>query len=224
MPFFDILGAVAGPLIGGLFGGGSSDAQTGAAQAGLDFQKQIWEQTQKNLAPFIGAAPGAVSQWQNLLGIGQGGMGGALDALRQTPGYNFQLNEGLNSILSNATRTGGIGGGNTLKALMGYGQGLADTTYQQALGNIGQFAGITENAAAGLGNTGVSTGANIGNAFSNLGNAQAGGFANTANALTQGVNNLLPILQGGFGGGFGGGPTAFGSQFGDLTSFGFTGG
>lgn len=205
MPFFDILGAVAGPLIGGLFGNSASNDQQNAQQAGIDLQKQIWQQTQQNLAPFIGAAPGAVSQWQNLLGLGSGGMGGALDALRQTPGYNFQLNEGLNSILSNATRTS-VGGGNTLKALMQYGQGLADTTYNQALKNIGDFSSLTENAAAGLGNTGVQAGSNIASSLAGLGNAQAAGAGNLANSLTGGFNALLPILQNQFGGGnaFGG--------------------
>src|SRR5512146_2507635 len=183
MPFFDILAAVGPPIISSIFGGSASNDQQNAQQAGIDLQKQIWQQTQQNLAPFIGAAPGAVSQWQNLLGLGSGGMGGALDALRQTPGYNFQLNEGLNSILSNATRTGGVGGGNTLKALMQYGQGLADTTYNQALKNIGDFSSLTENAAAGLGNTGVQAGSNIASSLAGLGNAQAAGAGNLANSL-----------------------------------------
>lgn len=56
-------------------------------------------------------------------------------ALAQTPGYQFQLQQGDQGILNAASATGSVQSGNTLKALGSYNQGLASTDYQQALTN-----------------------------------------------------------------------------------------
>ena len=161
-----------------------------------------------------------------------GGLGfGSLDKpfnpadLANTPGYKFQLQQGLDALQNSASATGGLGGGNTLKALMGYGQGLASETYQQQLqdymaqqqqsfNQLDTLAGSGQNAAANLGAIGSQVAGNIGSNIIGAGNAAAAGTVGVTNALTGGIgdlssNYLLSSIlgQGGLGGGsvFGGG-------------------
>jgi len=169
--------------------------------------------TQKNLAPFIGAGGAAIPNLQNLLGNGPQGAAGEEQALAATPGYQFQLGQGLQGILSNATATGGVGGGNTLKALMGYGQGLADQTYQQSVGNQMGLAQLGENAAAGQGGISANVGGQIGQNIIGAGNVQSAGLVGAGSAAQGGIQNfLLSQLLNGGGGGLGGvAPTAEGN-------------
>lgn len=135
------------------------------------------------------------------------GTPGPLDApfnpanLAQTPGYQFTLQQGENAVENAASATGGVGGGNTLKAITGYAEGLADTTYQQQLqdymaqqqqqyGALTQLTGSGQNAAANLGAIGSSAATNAGNALIGAGNAQAAGTIGSANALTSGLAGL----------------------------------
>jgi hypothetical protein len=48
------------------------------------------------------------------------------------PGYKFQLNEGLDAIQNRAAATGGVMGGDTLRGMEKYAQGVAGTSYGDA--------------------------------------------------------------------------------------------
>ena len=52
-----------------------------------------------------------------------------------TPGYQFQLDQGLQATKRAAAASGTLGSGGTLKALTQYSQGLASTNYQNAYQN-----------------------------------------------------------------------------------------
>ena len=121
--------------------------------------------------------------------------------LSQTPGYQFQLQQGEQAVADQATATGGVGGGNTLKALTNYGQNLASTTYQQQfndymaqqqqqLGALQTAAGSGQNAAAGLAAAGQNNASNVGNLLTSGAAATAAGQVGAANAITGGINNL----------------------------------
>lgn len=80
--------------------------------------------------------------------------------LEQTPGYQFQLQQGTNAIQNNAAAQGLSQGGGTLAALTQYGQGLAGTYYQNAFNNALQGFQTNQNttlnnlqALIGSGNT-----------------------------------------------------------------------
>ena len=91
-----------------------------------------------------------------------------------TPGYQFQLQQGNNAIQSSAAATGGALNGGTLKALDQYTTGLANTTYGQAynqyLQNSAQqynqlygVASLGENATATTGQQGAAAANATGN-------------------------------------------------------------
>jgi hypothetical protein len=145
--------------------------------------------------------------------------------LAQTPGYQFALQQGTQALTDQATATGGVGGGNTLKALLGYGQGLASTTYQQQLqdymaqqnqayNQLSAASGLSENAAAGLGNTGAQVASSIGSTLTGGAAAQAAGTVGVANAASGalgslGSNYLLASLLSNSGAGAGSGLGAY---------------
>ena len=199
MPFAIAAGIGAiGSLAGGLFGGSAAQSaantQANAAMYASNIENQQWLQTQKNLAPFMQAGTNALPAYLSALGLGGTGTGGsgAINTAGYTasPGYQFQFGQGVNAINNAASNTGGVTGGNTLKALTGYGQGLASTNFQQYLNNLYQTVGMGQNAAAGLGQLGAANANQVGANTIGAGNALAAGQVGTANALTGGINGL----------------------------------
>lgn len=125
------------------------------------------------------AAAGSAGTNQLLAALGIGGPGGAAGGnaitqlLQNSPGYQFQMDQGAQNVLRNGAQTGTLASGGTLNALQTQGQGLANSTYQQYINNLQPFLGATSNAAGG-----------ISNAYTGLGT----GLANVATGLGQGLN------------------------------------
>lgn len=134
------------------------------------------------------------------------------DQLAQTPGYQFTLNQGLNQLQNQKSAAGGALGGNQLKAIQQYAQGLAGTTYQQNFSNaqtqyqdqlgsydtglqnqqqqynmLANLVNTGQGAAAGVGAGALSTGQGIGNNLASIGAALAGGTTGAANANSAGT-------------------------------------
>lgn len=202
----------AGSLIGGVSSAvGASNAagaQAAAAQNAQNIEQQQYQQNSANQQPFISAGQTAVGT------IGQdqaNGTGFAASFNPSTfinsPGYNFQLQQGQNAINSSAAATGGVLNGGTLKALDQYTTGLANTTYNQAYQNYlagsnqqyNQLFGVAqlgEQGAASLGQQGTQSAANQGNAAMGVGNAQAAGDVGVANGINSAVGGITNGLQG----------------------------
>jgi len=127
----------------------------------------------KALQPYLtnySTANTGVNQLGNVLGLnGQGGSDAALNFLRNTPGYKFQLEQGDNAINAQAAATGMNASGNQALALSKFNQGLADTTYNNYVSQLQPFLGASNAAAGGI--AGVNTG---------LGNQLAGQYGNLA--------------------------------------------
>jgi len=225
MPFAILAGA---GILGSIIGGGASIAagaeEAQAQEQAAQLQYKMFQQVQGNEQPFLAGGQNALAALQKGLGLGPGGTGtGPLDApfnpsnLQNTPGYQFTLNEGLDAAKNEASTTGNIGGGNTLKALTGYATGLADTTYQQqfedylaqnaaTVGDLGSLVTLGSNAGSNSA-TGASTfGANIASDIAGAGASTAAGITGAGNAAAGGINNLsqnyllAQYLQGGGGG------------------------
>lgn len=174
-------------------------------------QLAMFNQTEANEAPYLAAGTNALTSLQS--GVGTPGAPGVLSApysvpyapnYQQSPGYQFQVQQGENAVLNSASATGGVNGGNTLKALTSFGQGLANTDYNQYLNNynsqywnqynaytnqqnqqFGQLqtlAGAGQNAAANLGGYGTSVANSIANTGVNTAQSIAGNITGAANA------------------------------------------
>ena len=107
-------------------------------------------------------------------------------------GYQFQLGQGTQAIDSNAASRGLLQSGANAKALAGYGQNLASTTFNNYLSQLGglnaaqgQTAALGENMLSNIGSNGTGAGANAGNAIMNGANAFGNGLNTAAGALSK---------------------------------------
>jgi len=182
-------GSIGSGILGFLGAGKAAKAQEQSAQAAINAQLGMFNQTRQTLAPFVSGGTNAMTQLQALLGIGPGGAGGMQSTLAATPGYQFAFQQGEDA-LTNSLAARGVGGGNAAKAIAGYGQGLASQTYQQQIANLLGLTGIGESAAAQQGSFGTSTGNSLASLLTGSGNAQAAGIIGQGNALAGGINSL----------------------------------
>jgi hypothetical protein len=88
---------------------------------------------------------------------------------------------------------------------------LLSSLIEQQYNRLGGLTSLGQNAAAGVGNAGMSTGANISNLLGRQGQAQAGGILGQQGAMTGGINQAFGAVQGagGFGNVFGGASRPF---------------
>lgn len=226
-----IAGATIGSgVIGGissLLGGGKASS---AAKDAAKVQQQMYLQTRADLSPFVQAGAGVLPAL-NALSL-SGPTGGGPDyltqaagerpgqmtqaQLEQTPGYQWNLAQGLKATQSGAAARGLGVSGASLKGAATYATGLADSTYktqfdiqqqrfkdlldlntgqgnqlQQQYARLHDTAALGENAAAGLGTAGTSAAATAGNYLNQAGLNQAAGTTGATNALTGAANSYL---------------------------------
>lgn len=188
----------------------ASQQQAQSTQAGIDEQRRQFDSIQQLLSPFVTAGTGALTGQQNLVGMnGASAQQSAINALKASPAYQALSQAGQEGILANASATGGLRGGNVQSALAQFQPQLLSQLIQQQYSNLGGLTSIGQNAAAGVGNAGLSTGNSISNLLGQQGSALAGGAlaAGRANALgassvTNGLLSGLGVFKG-LGGTFG---------------------
>jgi homoserine kinase len=179
-----------------------SKAQSKAAQKAAETQERMYKQTRADLLPYNTAGQSAVNNLTTNMAKYTAPVKMDEAQLRRTPGYQFNLQQGLKSV-QNAAAARGLGNsGAALKGAAAYATGLADSTYQNQFNNqvtnttnaynrlmgVGQLG---ENAAAQTGDYGTRTASNIGNNLIQGGTAQAAGYVGAANSLNNGVNSML---------------------------------
>lgn len=208
----------------------ASNAQVGAANAGIQQQQNEFDAVQKLLAPYATAGTGALSAQQDLLGLnGAGPQGSAISAIQSGPQFAALQASGDRNILANASATGGLRGGNTQAALAQFSPSLLSQLIQQQFGNLGGLTSVGQNAAAGTGNAGMSTGNNITTLLGQVGASQAGNALaqgkagiQLGNSVTSGIGTLASAGYNGFGGGYAA-PNVFGQYSNPTATTPFTG-
>lgn len=197
-----VAGTIAGSVIQGNAAESAAQTQANAAQSASNTELSMFNTTQNNLKPYMTSGVSNL----NTLNAKMPSLTAPFTAAdyTQSPGYAWQMSQGLNAVQNSASAAGGIGGGNTLKALQTYGTGLADQDYQQALQNYMQqnqqtynmYSGLVsggQNAAAGLGGISAQVGSTIGGNTIGAGNALAAGQIGVANAASGGINSLAQL-------------------------------
>lgn len=203
---------VGGAILGGALIG--ADASKSAAQtqaAGADraaqFQKDMFERTQTNLAPWMQSGQIALSDL-TARGTGSGDLlqPFSLDKFQASPAYQFNLQEGQKAIDKAAAARGGFYQPGTLQDVARFSQGLASNEFQNSFNNYNtnlnniwerlyKLSGSGQNAAANLGTAAINTGTNVGASITGGANAQAAGTVGQANAVTgalgQGYNAYM---------------------------------
>lgn len=203
--------AVAGVASAGASVIGASK-QAKAASKAADSQMAMYQQTREDLLPYNEAGQLALNK-----------LTGRLDeltspiplqlmdqaALEKTPGYQFNLAQGMKGVQNSAAARGLGSSGAALKGAATFATGLADSTYQNQFNNAlskwntdvanqnnayNRLLGVStlgQSAAAQTGAYATQTGQNVGNSLIQGGNAQAAGINGAANALSNGVNSYI---------------------------------
>ncbi len=180
MPFSAAIGAagaIGSGVLGFLGAGNAAKAQSSAIQAGLNQQKDLFNQGLQTEQPFIDRGNQAGSTLMSLLTPGPN----QTAALSQIPGFLFAQDWGQKAVANQGSVTGF--GGNTLSAGANYATGLA----QQGFGQIASLLSGVYNTGAGAANSvlgnAVQSGANQGQMYGQLGQAQGAGIMGQYNAL-----------------------------------------
>lgn len=113
----------------------------------------------------------------------------------KSPGYDFQLSEGLNAIDQSAASRGNLFSGETMKAAQQFGAGLAAQDYSNYFNRLMGVSNQGQNAAAGQGQAAQFAASGISNGLSNIGNAGAAGAIGVSNAIQNGISNGIGIWQ-----------------------------
>lgn len=195
----------------------AAKAQQQSADAGIAEQQRQFDAIQKLMEPYVKSGAGALTGYQDLLGLnGANKSAEAIAALEQSPEFAALIDQGENAILQNASATGGLRGGNTQGALAQYRPAVLSQLINDRYSRLGGLISVGQNAAAGTGNAGVSTGSNIAQLLQQRGAAEAGGAlaggraqAGYANALANGIGMYF--------GGLGGGMASMGGGSGSVS-------
>jgi hypothetical protein len=179
----------------------ASQAQTDAANTAAAAATHAFDTTNTNLAPYrqIGntAADSLTSKLSDLttpITMDQ-------STLEKTPGYQFNLTQGLKAAQNSAASRGLGTSGAALKGATTFATGLADNTYQNQFSNANtnqsnayaRLSGLVntgENAAAGTGTAATTAAGQIGQAATNAGNAQAAAYNQSGSAISNLSNNV----------------------------------
>lgn len=134
------------------------------------------------------------------------------DRFRNTPGYQFQMEEGEQALERQMAARGLGASGRAMKEALRFSQGLADQTYGQHFNRLGTLAGFGTSAAGQNAQMGQQYGNNMAQNRMAAGDARASGYINTANALNNGINQWGQWY--GNSGGFGGPQSFQGTSYG----------
>lgn len=216
--------SVGGSLIGGAMQSdaaqSAADTQAATAANQMELQKQIFNIQNAQQSPYRAAGystlnrlgsmlPGTYTQYDaqgNPIGTATG-----TDYLTRqftnqdlnanlAPNYAFQLEQGRQATQNAANATGGLVGGNALKAIQDYSQNFAGNAYQQAFNNYQTQRGNIYNTLASMAGLGQAAnqqsntlatnyGTNVANLATGAAAAQAAGQVGSANAISNALGN-----------------------------------
>jgi len=221
---------VVGSLIGAKASKSAASTQAAAAGQASDLQREIFEQTRADQAPYREAGYNALANLQRTAGNVPGAFKFGAGDYQADPGYAFRLAEGQKALDRQAAARGGLISGGALRAAQRFGQEMGSqefgNAYNRALTGYNAevarenqlynrqaaLAGIGQTATNLVGTAGQNYATSAGNLMTGGAAAQAAGQVGAANALTGGLgtylnytqgNALLNALRGGYGSGGG---------------------
>ena len=106
---------------------------------------------------------------------------------QKSPGYDFQFNEGMRAVQSNAAAQGMLNSGATLKALQARGQQLGNLDFGTYYNRLMGVVTTGQASAAGQATASGNAGAGLAQTAASAGSVQAGIYGGAA----QGIGNQL---------------------------------
>ncbi len=163
--------------------------QEKAAKRSSNVEREMYYQTRADLRPWRETGQNALAQLWKRVQVGPG-------EFRQSPGYQFRLQQGEQAIQRSAAARGGLLSGATEKALIRYNQNYATADYDnflrryyQSLTPFQSLAGVGQTTGAQLGQLGMNYARGAGNSLMFGANARASGYNALANIRGQEANS-----------------------------------
>ena len=197
------VGNFIGDVVGGITGANQqADAAQSAAntqsqyyKASIDEQKREYDTIVNMMKPYVSTGTSALSSQADLLGLnGNTAQQSAINNIQSGSAYQTALKQGENSILQNASATGGLRGGNTQAALAQYSPALLNSMVQQQYSNLGGLSQLGQASAGLQASAGQNTSSNVSNLLSQIGSSQAGATIAQGNATQSGLNSAFNVL------------------------------
>ena len=156
--------------------GDAAALQAGAAGEGIAEQRRQFDFIQNLLKPYTEAGLPALEQQQAFLGL-QGPEAERAAIERISGGERFQelTRQGEEAILSRASATGGLRGGNVQAALAQFRPQVLNQLIEEQYGRLGGMTTLGQRSAANVGDIGFKTGENVATLMGQQGAASARG-------------------------------------------------
>lgn len=174
----------------------AAKTQEDSANRALDLQQATIAQARADAAPWLNAGKQALAQFQGELGLSSTGADGKpfVSQFQETPGYQFQVDQGEKGVMNHFAALGMKNSGAALKALTSFRSGLADQEYGNYLGRLSGLAGVGQNQVNETNAQSLTSAGTQGGYITDAGAARASGYAGVGNALSNalsGVGNTL---------------------------------
>jgi hypothetical protein len=144
------------------------------------------------LSPWATTGQPANQQQSNLLGLnGQPAADAAMSTYQTSPGYQWQLGQGLRAVDAAAAAKGMLRSGATLKAEQVYGAGLADSDFGTYWNRLQQLSGSGLDAAKGIASAATGTAANTSQVDTGQASMDASVYGNMAKSIGTSANGLM---------------------------------
>ena len=171
-----------------------ASAINSASQAANAQQASQFAQTQANIAPYLQTGSNASGMLNNRLTDLTTPITMDQATLQNTPGYQFNLQQGLKSVQNSAAARGLGVSGAAMKGAASYATGLADSTYQNQFNNANTNQTNAFNRLYNTASLGSNAAVSQGTIGQQSANAQSANTMNagmqTANALTAGASGI----------------------------------
>jgi len=169
-----------------------SNATSKAADKANAVQREMLAQSRADLEPWRTAGQGALPQVQNAAGMnGQEGYDAAMQAFHTSPGYKFQLDQGLRAVDAGAAANSFGRSGAVLKAEQAFGSGLADQSFKDYYNRLFDLSKLGETAASGQATASQNTGTGIAQTDLSEGSAQTSIYGNLGKGINDSVGTYM---------------------------------
>jgi hypothetical protein len=180
----DAIGNVIGSFVGASATRSAARKQADAARYATDLQRDMYDTTREDQAPYREAGYAAL---ERLGGLADDGMTGPGDVMNE-PGYQFGLQQGIGAIEQGAAARGGLYSGAAGKELAQFGNDYATTKYGDAFNRQQSQVNTRWNRLAGLAGIGQTANQQVQTQGARY--ANAAGDAAMSNANAQGAAGM----------------------------------
>lgn len=181
---------------------GASEAQLEASKLGIEEQRRQFDTIQKLLEPYTVVGKEAVEQQARAAGLrGTEAQQEYIRGVEESPIFESLTRQGEEAILSRASATGGLRGGDVQGVLAQFRPNLLNQLLRDEYSKLGGLTSTGQAAAAGTAAAASRTGTNVTNLITQGGQATAGGILAQGQIKAQQYGDIaktIGIATGGF--------------------------